>query len=62
MKKCSYCQDKFNWGQAVPIRCLSVTVQGKFQFTAMVHMHRWHNSRIENYQKCKVMKDIHIVQ
>ena len=61
MKKCPYCRDRFNWEGAVPSHLLSVTVAKRFPFPDMVHMRRWYNSRIENYQQCKVMKDIEVV-
>lgn len=61
-KKCPYCKDKFNWNEALPVRCVTVTIRDRFKFPDMVHMHRWFNSRIENYQKCKVQKDIAIIK
>lgn len=58
MKKCPYCKDKFNWEEAVPSSLLPMTIAEIFPFPAMVHKHRWRNGRIENYQKCEVLKFI----
>lgn len=62
VKKCPYCKDRFNWNEAVPVRCLTVTIQNTFRFPDMVHMRRWLNGRIENYQRCKEQKDIFIIK
>lgn len=58
MKKCSYCQDKFNWEEAVEVHHMPTMIAGKFKYNDMVHKHRWRNGRVENYQKCEVLKSI----
>lgn len=60
MKKCSYCQDKFNWEGAVVLQQVPVIIAKsfKFKYRDMVHKHRWRDGRIENYQKCEVLKSI----
>lgn len=62
MKKCSYCQDRFNWEEGVSLLQIPARIAFTFKYRDMVHKHRWREYRIENYQRCTIKKDIMLIR